>query len=175
MAYIGEKSKICNCPPDTSESKSKNADAQDWFTLSERRKKGRLRTKEALPLQFLEPYAPASYGRSNQNIASAGLEADLDSHRAFGLTYGTPRTLRIADWFIVACQGHFGYVGGTSVSSATFASIISTVDNTRVSITAGYNPGCGTEAFNASTHPDLATAFRDVESEKLREPALRPL
>ncbi|KAI6023127.1 hypothetical protein PISMIDRAFT_12603 [Pisolithus microcarpus 441] len=44
-----------------------------------------------------------------------------------------------------------------------------------IGITTGYDPGCGTEAFNASTLPDLATAFRDVESEKLREPALRPL
>ncbi|KAI5993301.1 hypothetical protein EDD15DRAFT_2267635 [Pisolithus albus] len=30
-------------------------------------------------------------------VCSAGLEADvLDSHRAFGLTHGTPRTLQIA-------------------------------------------------------------------------------
>ncbi|KIK20979.1 hypothetical protein PISMIDRAFT_12605 [Pisolithus microcarpus 441] len=120
-----------------------------------------------------------------------------------------------SDWFIVACQGHFGYVGVTSAPSPSFASIISMVDNTRINEgkkgfsesmavlrvgyagsignTTGYNPGCGTEAFNvstwqsehfplradvrethASTRWDLGesyTGFQDMESEKLREPA----
>ena len=73
--------------------------------------------------------------------------------------------------FLIVYQGNTTYVGGTSCSSPTFASIVSMLNDARISagkttlgflnpflyssgytalndITVGNNPGCGTEGFN---------------------------
>ncbi|KAI6018307.1 peptidase S8/S53 domain-containing protein [Pisolithus marmoratus] len=101
-----------------------------------------------------------------------------------------------SDWFIIAFKGQFGYVGGTSAASPTFASIISMVNDARINmgkkglgflnpwlysvgyaalndITMGHNPGCGTEGFNASVGWDPVTGLGTPNFEKLKELALQ--
>ncbi|KAI6034593.1 peptidase S8/S53 domain-containing protein [Pisolithus microcarpus] len=101
-----------------------------------------------------------------------------------------------SDWFMVAYQGQFGYVGGTSASTPTFASIISMVNDARINagkkglgflnpwlysvgyaglndITTGHNPGCGTEGFNASIGWDPVTGFGTPNLEELKDLALQ--
>ncbi|KAI6018299.1 peptidase S8/S53 domain-containing protein [Pisolithus marmoratus] len=106
-----------------------------------------------------------------------------------------------SDWFIIAYKGQFGYVGGTSAASPTFASIISMVNDARINmgkkglgflnpwlysvgyaalndITMGHNPGCGTEGFNASVGWDPVTGlgtpeFREIKGTRVAAPMIQ--
>ncbi|KAI6152381.1 peptidase S8/S53 domain-containing protein [Pisolithus tinctorius] len=101
-----------------------------------------------------------------------------------------------SEWFMIAYQGKFTYIGGTSASSPTFASIISMLNDARISagkkslgflnpwlysvgyaglndITTGNNPGCGTEGFNATTGWDPVTGLGTPNFEKLKDLALQ--
>ncbi|KAI6016231.1 Pro-kumamolisin, activation domain-containing protein [Pisolithus marmoratus] len=101
-----------------------------------------------------------------------------------------------SDFFVIAYKGQFGYIGGNSASTPTFASIISMVNDARISmgkkglgflnpwlysmgysglndITTGHNPGCGTEGFNASIGWDPVTGLGTPNFEKLKQLALQ--
>ncbi|KAG1719137.1 peptidase S8/S53 domain-containing protein, partial [Suillus paluster] len=93
--------------------------------------------------------------------------------------------------FLIVYQGQTGHVGGTSCSSPTFTSFVSMLNDARISdgktplgflnpflysngytalndITAGNNPGCGTEGFNATIGWDPVTGFGTPNFEKLK-------
>ncbi|KAI6006446.1 peptidase S8/S53 domain-containing protein [Pisolithus marmoratus] len=101
-----------------------------------------------------------------------------------------------SDFFVIAYKDQFGYIGGNSASTPIFASIISMVNDARISmgkkglgflnpwfysvgysglndITTGHNPGCGTEGFNASIGWDPVTGLGTLNFEKLKQLALQ--
>ncbi|KAL4076338.1 peptidase S8/S53 domain-containing protein [Scleroderma yunnanense] len=97
--------------------------------------------------------------------------------------------------YVIAYRGGFTFVRGTSAASPAFASIISMVNDARISagkkplgflnpwlyregytalndITTGNNPGCGTEGFNATTGWDPVSGLGTPDFQKLKRLAL---